>query len=80
MGLQKPDKTTNWAQTLLNPMLDSGFKATRKLTLLGAVQKPPKGGHVALNSQHRLSPALQSCIASTWTTGSSRVTSKPSFD
>jgi hypothetical protein len=71
--------TTNWAQTLLKPRLDSGLQATGKLTLLGAVEKPPQGGHVALNSQHRLSHALQSCIASTWTTGSRRSASKPSF-
>jgi hypothetical protein len=57
--------TNNWTETLLTPMLESGFKVTRKLTLLGAVGKPPKGGHVALNSQHRLFHALQSCIAST---------------
>jgi hypothetical protein len=34
---------------------------------------------VALNSQHKLSHALQSCIASTWTTASRRSASKPSF-
>jgi hypothetical protein len=60
-------------------MLESGFKVSKKLTLLGAVEKPSKGDHVASSRQHRLFHALQSYIASTWTTGSSRSASKVSF-
>jgi hypothetical protein len=72
--------TTNWTQNVPTPMLDIGLKLTRKLTLLGAVGKPPKEGHVAFTSQYRQLPAVQSCIASTRTTDSSLLASKQSFD